>query len=67
MPPAARRAAGRPLPVPDRGRLVALAVLTLYFKLDIGFVSLTIALALTLIAPDLQKRALGRVSWPRSC
>lgn len=44
--------------------LVALAVLTLYFKLDIGFVSLTIALALTLIAPDLQKRALGQVSWP---
>ncbi|MGO4762903.1 SLC13 family permease [Cupriavidus sp. 2KB_3] len=44
--------------------LVALAVLTLYFKLDIGFVSLTIALALTLIAPELQKRALGQVSWP---
>lgn len=44
--------------------LVALAVLTLYFKLDIGFVSLTIALLLTLMAPDLQKRALGQVSWP---
>ncbi|SOZ37730.1 SLC13 family permease [Cupriavidus neocaledonicus] len=46
------------------GGLVALAVLTLYFKLDIGFVSLTIALLLTLIAPELQKRALGQVSWP---
>ncbi|QUN29903.1 hypothetical protein KB879_08305 [Cupriavidus sp. KK10] len=44
--------------------LVALAVLTLYFKLDIGFVSLTIALLLTLMAPELQKRALGQVSWP---
>lgn len=44
--------------------LVALAVLTLYFKLDIGFVSLTIALLLALIAPELQKRALGQVSWP---
>ncbi|MBP0630633.1 SLC13 family permease [Cupriavidus sp. AcVe19-1a] len=44
--------------------LVALAVLTLYFKLDIGFVSLTIALLLTLMAPELQKRALSQVSWP---
>lgn len=44
--------------------LVALAVLTLYFKLDIGFVSLTIALLLTLIAPEMQKRALTQVSWP---
>ncbi|MFJ4292863.1 SLC13 family permease [Cupriavidus sp. NPDC089707] len=44
--------------------LAALAVLTLYFKLDIGFVSLTIALLLTLMAPELQKRALGQVSWP---
>jgi di/tricarboxylate transporter len=44
--------------------LLALAVLTLFFKLDIGFVSITIGLALTLMAPNLQKRALGQVSWP---
>lgn len=44
--------------------LFALAVLTLFFKLDIGFVSITIGLALTLMAPNLQKRALGQVSWP---
>ncbi|WP_423199898.1 MULTISPECIES: SLC13 family permease [unclassified Cupriavidus] len=44
--------------------LVALAVLTLYFKLDIGFVSLTLALLLTLMAPNLQKQALSQVSWP---
>jgi di/tricarboxylate transporter len=44
--------------------LLALAVLTLFFKLDIGFVSITIALVLTMVAPNLQKRALGRVSWP---
>ena len=44
--------------------LVLLAVLTLYFKLDIGFVSITIGLVLALIAPNLQKRALGQVSWP---
>ncbi|WP_342050775.1 MULTISPECIES: SLC13 family permease [unclassified Cupriavidus] len=44
--------------------LVALGVLTLYFKLDIGFVSLTIALLLTLMAPNLQKEALNQISWP---
>ncbi|MDP9901740.1 SLC13 family permease [Variovorax ginsengisoli] len=44
--------------------LVALAVLTLFFKQDIGFVSITIGLVLTLMAPNLQKRALGQVSWP---
>ena len=44
--------------------LVALAVLTLMFKLDIGFVSITIALLLSLMAPNLQKRALGQVAWP---
>ena len=44
--------------------LLALAVLTLFFKLDIGFVSITIGLLLTLMAPNLQKRALGQVSWP---
>lgn len=46
------------------GGLVALAVLTLFFKQDIGFVSITIGLVLTLMAPNLQRRALGQVSWP---
>ena len=44
--------------------LLGLAVLTLFFKQDIGFVSITIGLVLTLMAPNLQKRALGQVSWP---
>lgn len=44
--------------------LLALAVLTLFYKQDIGFVSITIGLLLTLMAPGLQKRALGQVSWP---
>ena len=44
--------------------LVALAVLVLAFNQDIGFVSLTIGLGLSLIAPNLQKRAIGQVSWP---
>lgn len=44
--------------------LVALSVLTLYFKLDIGFVSLSIAVLLTLVSPNMQKAALTQVSWP---
>src|ERR671910_1661926 len=44
--------------------LVALAVLTLAFNLDIGFVAITIGLVLSLIAPNLQKRAMGQVAWP---
>jgi di/tricarboxylate transporter len=44
--------------------LILLAVLTLVFNLDIGFVAVTIALVLSLVAPNLQKRALGQVSWP---
>jgi di/tricarboxylate transporter len=44
--------------------LILLAVLTLYFRLDIGFVAITIGLVLTLFSPNLQKRAIGQVSWP---
>jgi di/tricarboxylate transporter len=44
--------------------LILLAVLTLYYRLDIGFVAITIGLVLTLFSPNLQKRAIGQVSWP---
>jgi di/tricarboxylate transporter len=44
--------------------LVALAVLVLAFNLDIGFVAITIGLGLSLMAPTLQKRAMGQVAWP---
>jgi len=44
--------------------LLTLAVLTLAYKMDIGFVSLTIGLLLSLLQPRLQKSALGQVSWP---
>lgn len=44
--------------------LLLLAVLTLLYKLDIGFVSITIGLVLSLMQPRLQKSALGQVSWP---
>jgi di/tricarboxylate transporter len=46
------------------GGLVALAVLVLAFNLDIGFVALTIGLALALWAPTMQKRAMAQVAWP---
>jgi di/tricarboxylate transporter len=44
--------------------ILTLAALTLFFELDIGFVAITIGLALTLIAPQLQKGAVGQVPWP---
>jgi Citrate transporter len=36
----------------------------LAFNLDIGFVSITIGLILSLIAPSLQRNAIAQVSWP---
>ncbi|WBS04910.1 SLC13 family permease [Pseudoduganella sp. SL102] len=44
--------------------LVALAVLTLLYKLDIGFVAISIGLVISLMSPQVQKRAIGQVSWP---
>lgn len=44
--------------------LATLAVLTLAYKMDIGFVSISIGLVLSLLQPNLQKSALGQVSWP---
>jgi di/tricarboxylate transporter len=44
--------------------LVALAVLTLLYKLDIGFVAISIGLLLSMMAPNVQKRAISQVSWP---
>ena len=44
--------------------LAALAVLTLVYKLDIGFVAITIGLLLSIMAPNVQKRAVGQVAWP---
>ncbi|HEU4852035.1 MAG TPA: SLC13 family permease [Telluria sp.] len=44
--------------------LILLAVLTLGYKLDIGFVAITIGLVLSIMQPNVQKRAIGQVSWP---
>jgi di/tricarboxylate transporter len=44
--------------------LVLLAALTLVFDADIGFTALTIGLLLALIAPNMQKRATGQITWP---
>lgn len=44
--------------------LALLAVLVLAFKLDIGFVALSIGLVLALWAPNMQKRAMSQVAWP---
>ena len=44
--------------------LVLLVVLTLLYKLDIGFVAITIGLLISILSPQVQKRAIGQVSWP---
>jgi di/tricarboxylate transporter len=44
--------------------LIVLAVLTLYYKLDVGFVAISLGLVLALLAPNVQKRATSQVSWP---
>ena len=44
--------------------LIALAVLTLVYKLDIGFVAISIGLLISILSPQVQKRAIGQVSWP---
>lgn len=46
------------------GGLILLAVLTLAFNIDIGFCAITIGLALSLVAPTLQRRAIAQVTWP---
>lgn len=43
--------------------LVALAVVALGFKVDVGFVSITIAVILALVSPKAQKGAVNKISW----
>jgi len=44
--------------------LIALAVTTLVFKLDVGLVALTVAVLLALASPAAQKKAVSQISWP---
>ena len=43
--------------------LVVVAVLALAFKLDIGFVAITVAVVLVLLDPQRHKGAVGQISW----
>ncbi|MHA7155055.1 SLC13 family permease [Arthrobacter sp. TMN-50] len=43
--------------------LVILAVVALGFKVDVGFVAITVAVALALISPRSQKGAVEKISW----
>jgi di/tricarboxylate transporter len=43
--------------------LIALAVISLGFKVDVGFVSITIAVILALVSPAAQKGAVNKISW----
>jgi di/tricarboxylate transporter len=72
-----RAPGGGPEPAPDEppqpsrayqlltvAGILILAALTLFFEVDIGFAAITIALVLVLISPQLQKGAVGQVTWP---
>lgn len=43
--------------------LIALAVIALGFGVDVGFVSITIAVILALVSPQAQKGAVNKISW----
>lgn len=43
--------------------LIALAVIALGFKVDVGFTSITIAVVLALLNPAAQKGAVNKISW----
>lgn len=43
--------------------LVVLAVVALGLKMDVGFVSITIAIVLALVSPAAQKGAINKISW----
>ena len=43
--------------------LITLAVVALGFKIDVGFVSITIAMVLALVSPQAQKGAINKISW----
>ncbi|MBG6213107.1 di/tricarboxylate transporter [Cryobacterium sp. CAN_C3] len=43
--------------------LIALAVIALGFSVDVGFVSITIAVILALVSPKAQKGAVNKISW----
>jgi di/tricarboxylate transporter len=44
--------------------LVALVAITLIFDVDVGLVAISVAVVLTLMAPGLQKEAIGEIKWP---
>ncbi len=43
--------------------IIALAVIALGFSIDVGFVSITIAVILALVSPKAQKNAVNMISW----
>jgi Citrate transporter len=63
---AAKSAGGARATVPQLvtiAGLIALAVISLGFKVDVGFVSITIAMVLALVSPAAQKGAINKISW----
>lgn len=52
----------------DRGAtlvaLIALVVCALGFDLDVGLTAITLAVLLSVIWPDISKKAIGQITWP---
>jgi Na+/H+ antiporter NhaD/arsenite permease-like protein len=44
--------------------LVVLVAVTLIFDVDVGLVAISVAVVLTLTAPQLQKEAVNEIKWP---
>lgn len=62
--PDIEQAEGNWIQIATAAGLLTLAVMVLGFKQDIGFVSLTVGLAISLLQPTLQKRSMAQVAWP---
>ncbi|GGF72442.1 hypothetical protein GCM10011402_26280 [Paracoccus acridae] len=55
---------GSPVQILTLVGLAAVALMVLAFKMDIGFVSLTVGLLIALCQPTHQKRSVGQIAWP---
>jgi len=62
--------ADRSVAILDRHRVLTLAgigglaILVLLYDLNVGFMAMTVAVLLSLAAPDLTRSAVGRIAWP---
>lgn len=66
LQPSESRQKPTPFQIVTLAALAALATGTVAFDMDIGFLSMTLALVLAIINPQAAKNAMSKVSWPTS-